>query len=45
MRLTATDKKTGKYVDSITTKNPQFIGEFLYDFKDCNITREYEVEE
>ena len=30
----------GKYVDSITTDNPQFLAEFREDFKMCKVVEE-----
>lgn len=41
MKLTAYDKKTKKYVDSLTTDNFQDIKDFKEDFKKlCNIVSE-----
>lgn len=37
MRLVAYDKKTGKYIDSLTTSNAQHASEFKEDFKDCRV--------
>ena len=44
MRLTAYDKKTGAYVDSLTTDNDVYASEFIADFQEfagCRV----EVEE
>ena len=40
MRLTAYDKKTLKYVDSITSNDNEVITNFREDFKKCKVVEE-----
>lgn len=37
MKLIAYDKKTGEYIDSITTFDAETVMYFKQDFRDCKI--------
>lgn len=42
MRLTAYDKKTGAYIDSVCTNRKQDALDFVNDFKMCKVETEGE---